>query len=40
MASNSGENSDVNSNNSDFTIKDKKLYVPAVTLSVKANQKL
>ena len=34
------ENSDANSNNIIFIIRDTKLYVPAVTLSAKENQKL
>ena len=33
-------NEDANANNIIFTIKDTKLYVPAVTLSTKDNQKL
>ena len=34
------DNNNANSNNIIFTIKDKKLYVPVVTLSTKDNQKL
>ena len=34
------DNSNVNSNNVIFTIKDTKLYVPVVSLSAKDNQKL
>ena len=33
-------NKDANTNNVIFTIKDTKLYVPAVTLSARVNQKL
>ena len=36
----SADNDNVNPNNIIFTIKDTKLYVPAVTLSAKAKQKL
>ena len=34
------DNADANSNNIIFTIKDKKLYVPVLTLSAKDNLKL
>ena len=34
------ENDNVNSNDTVFTIKDTKVYVPVVTLSAKYNQKL
>ena len=33
-------NEDANANNINFTIKDTKLYVPAVTLSARDNQKV
>ena len=34
------DNTDTNFNNTNFTIKDTKLYVPVITLSAKVNQKL
>ena len=36
----SADNTNANPNNIIFTIKDEKLYIPAVTLSAKDNQKL
>ena len=40
LAGAGADNANVNSNNIVFTSKDKKLYVPVVTLSAKDNQKL
>ena len=40
MSAANADNSDANSNNINFTIKDTKLYVSFVTLSAQYNQKL
>ena len=40
LASAGAENNNADTNNINFTIEDKKLYVPVVTVSAKDNQKL